>query len=492
MALAVASCGTLAPNRLNASCNASTAKPAMESISGALTTVRDDLAARNVFCNQRTQCTVQTIFDNISLNAGATSVKALGRGPAMLFRICLPKTAQNARLCEPYGEVWQQVGASVAAHNGLWHSASQSARCHDFSIDRIVKWWIHSRRPDASPFFGYPQTQRVLVKKEVFKKNVHADEVRGVGGAHRTRTRPPPLTAQERAKRERVHKAYEGEFVELLERTRTPIAVSSTRTSAAAFGTCAFVGSGHDLNCGGQPGFGAEIDAHDAVFRANAFQAAAREPASQQTQHSLSRFRVSPQRGGTRTTYRTNCFHGSKPLRSMAHKPETTTCIVSYNWWSSDWSRERFSDRKTFCCDRTEAGFSNYTMGHLRSAVDSGLPLLFYRGAKSWDHALDSMRLSSGGCSLLAAVSLCSDPVDVYGVGLFAASPFGEKVYTHAYDDEVGQCVAVAKAAQFTGKTEEMITKMRWVSKTAWRNQRVRGELLMHVLHALGIVHWRQ
>ena len=69
---------------------------------------------------------------------------------------------------------------------------------------------------------------------------------------------PPPLN-QARAR----------EFAQWL-RSNSPSAVRARAYGPQHYRTCAVVGSGHDLRCGVPRG--AEIDAHDAVFRSNAAQ----------------------------------------------------------------------------------------------------------------------------------------------------------------------------------------------------------------------------
>ena len=92
---------------------------------------------------------------------------------------------------------------------------------------------------------------------------------------------------------------------------------------------------------------------------------------------------------------------------------------------------------------------------------------------------------------LHAAIALCRQPVDVYGVGLFSEDGArGDKVYAHAYDSGAGRCLGVGKAAKLANVSVERFEQRRWATKTSWRNQRVRSEMLTHILHALGVVRW--
>ena len=89
------------------------------------------------------------------------------------------------------------------------------------------------------------------------------------------------------------------------------------------------------------------------------------------------------------------------------------------------------------------------------------------------------------------AAALCRRPVDVYGAGLLShGGARGDKVYEHAYDaDGLGRCVSPKRAARYVGPNKD-VTKMRWVKKTEWRKQRVKSELLLYLLHSLGIIRW--
>ena len=67
------------------------------------------------------------------------------------------------------------------------------------------------------------------------------------------------------------------------------------------------------------------------------------------------------------------------------------------------------------------------------------------------------------------------DGVDVFGVGLFSARIEDPKVYTHFYDDSV------------------RMSCDRGVPKhTTLATDRLQGELIMHLMHALGIITWWQ
>jgi hypothetical protein len=467
----------------------------------------------------------------------------------------------GVRICEPFGEPWQQVGTVVSG-----------MPCTTFRLDRIARWFISVRRPGARPLVALPNpampvlgVREMSIRRLARAKPVHPDEVRGAGWEYTTvqrwdllrranttlrlrLTRPPPLTNRQQARLLARSKAYEAEFRALLAESESRAA--GTPHEAQSLGTCAFVGTNHELNCGAP--LGEEIDAHDSVFRANSFQhfdavadereqhfdAVADEREQQREQQrersgvrpvavgvaaprhadksSMRRFRIAARRAGRRTSFRVNCLHANVPLTSMNRRSgsgggrgennrsasissrdlssTSSTCLVGQNWWAQEWGRESFNNGKTVCCERGPVVRSNYSMDHLRSLVRAGARLAFARSAPSGDPVLDFLRHSSGGSALHTAIALCRQPVSVYGVGLFsAAGALGDKLYAHAYDRRgVGTCVTLERAARAAGQTEEAFLRQRWMTKQRWRDQRLRGEMLMHLLHVLGIIRWRQ
>jgi len=85
-------------------------------------------------------------------------------------------------------------------------------------------------------------------------------------------------------------------------------AASATRRPLKS---CAVVGSGHDVRCGSPKG--AEIDAHDAVFRSNGAQVWY-QPSSRRAQRHMIRRRASPAIAGTKTDFRVNCLFEDSAL----------------------------------------------------------------------------------------------------------------------------------------------------------------------------------
>eukprot|EP00966_Prymnesium_polylepis_P225735 5221557-Prymnesium_polylepis.2 len=142
--------------------------------------------------------------------------------------ICLPNCSavRPPHVCEPWGDIWQQLGGPVAfvAENG----------CVSFDITLLAKWW--AMRRSMRPFL----------------ESIDDDEVQ----------KAMSVKAFAPADLERLRLALPGFNKATRSSTYTPL----------MYKRCAFVGSGHDLRCGQRSG--QEIDAHEAIFRANAAQAA--------------------------------------------------------------------------------------------------------------------------------------------------------------------------------------------------------------------------
>ena len=126
--------------------------------------------------------------------------------------------------------------------------------------------------------------------------------------------------------------------------------------------------------------------------------------------------------------------------------------------------------------------------GALRAAQgleQHGARFAFHHGELSGDESVDAMLSGSGGNALHAAVTLC-DAVDVYGAGLHSAGVDADKIYAHAYDERVGQCLEPGPRPYKFGKLKGILGFFQW------RKDRVRTEMLMHVFHALGVTRWVQ
>ena len=160
------------------------------------------------------------------------------------------------------------------------------------------------------------------------------------------------------------------------------------------------------------------------------------------------------------------------------------TCIVPSGWFRQPWGREATNNARHTCCTNTLLR-SSYNLSHLIEHDRRGARFAFFRGVLSGDESIDRLLQGSGGNALQAALALC-DRVDVYGAGLYAASPTHDKIYAHAYDERVGLCLERGT------RTYEFGNRRGLAGFFSWRRDRVRNEMLLHLLHTLGVVRWVQ
>lgn len=175
-------------------------------------------------------------------------------------------------------------------------------------------------------------------------------------------------------------------------------------------------------------------------------------------------------------------------------------CVVSRAWWTQAWGRESFLNTRRACCDPARVR-SNYTAQRLLKLAADGHRVRFVRGAAMGDLALDSTMMSSGGNAIHGAVAMC-EAVSLFAHGLYSEHVHAWKRYVHYYDasDGVPQCVSAARSRAALGRNsqppnrslltsrDELLRQNQWVGR--WIKDRVRTELLLHVLHALGVVDW--
>ena len=443
-----------------------------------------------------------------------------------VVEMCLPPphaTAANdtrcnpgGQVCEPYGEMWQQLGgeahlfeskrtikykllgtrkqreafelqrAAGAAVTDLDPSTSdRDARCARFDLKRVFEWL--ARRRATLPFITHATLSSPSSGAAAGSARASLAHSRLLRGKF---TRRATHEAEAEASR------YANAFASWL-------ATSPSSSAAAAhrplqYRSCALVGSGHDLNCG--PARGAEIDAHDAVFRSNNAQHAVGEAGFEMFHHgrttlgeTLKRhYRISDKRGGTRTTFRVNCLFGGRAALPAVRDDagggnplaEHETCVVAHSWLQQAWGREGFNNLRHPCCSQNLMR-SSYNLSTLLSLEAKGARFAFFRAVHSADESLEAHLAGSGGNALHTALSLC-ERVDVYGTGLFAAGATADKVYAHAYDERVGLCLEPGSRVYEFGNTKGLNGFFKW------RRDRVRGELMMHLMHAVGIVRWVQ
>ena len=114
-----------------------------------------------------------------------------------------------------------------------------------------------------------------------------------------------------------------------------------------------------------------------------------------------------------------------------------------------------------------------------------GQRFLFVRGASTGDAALENALRSSGGNALHGAVAMC-DQVNLYGAGLFSEGVHEAKRYIHFYDLQPGVATCTGSASAAPVSERARVREKRWVT------DRLQTELLLHVLHAMGIINWVQ
>ena len=157
-------------------------------------------------------------------------------------------------------------------------------------------------------------------------------------------------------------------------------------------------------------------------------------------------------------------------------------------------------------------------MADISRKIDAGVPIAFMRGYRTTERSLAALLDSSGGNALVAALAMC-DSVNVYAYGLLSSNgrPTGDKLYAHFFDTEVGLCLPVDRLERASGYIRYFASRImsqcaasrsierarssssRHLSGSkycrvfrAWRKDRLRAEVLLHALHALGVVTWRQ
>ena len=390
--------------------------------------LRQDLHARGVLCDPSLPCNISTSDTNIT--------------------ICLPRVAAvlGSHVCEPWGEIWQQQGGPIGSF-----SSKPGQGCVSFDLTAVAAWWLQRRQ--RGPFIESIDEKEMkhLIKGKRFTPTQKAQMRRALAGWDSPSFRVG------------YHR---------------PLMYKS----------CAFVGSGHDLRCGRPKG--SEIDAHDAVFRANAAQAMAARRDHQAdasiargTQVDSSSHSIGAVQAGGRTDFRVNCLFNSTLIAAPTARTREI-CVISHGWWTRRAGREQWNNRGRPCCEREL--YSNYSLPNLeRNAVHLHAQFRWMRrGPLSGVRAIDDMLLGSGGNALQSAVSLCR-AVSVYGAGLLSESPTADKLYAHAYDTSVGGCLVSTAGFGFA----------RWDNYKQyllWLSSRIEAELLLHIFHALGVITWIQ
>lgn len=175
--------------------------------------MQSDLVRRGALCNAAMPC-------HVSVNATS---------PSLVLRVCLPTAMGDARLCEPWGERWQRIGAPVGRF------------CVNFDVSTLGMWYAerHTRpaffRAEATDAEMALLLQQKLLPQGRFSRSLWENAT-------------DQMVAEKRAYRRRQD-----------EDLRAVLRLSAARDSREwarprRHAVCAVVGSGHDLRCGSKRG----------------------------------------------------------------------------------------------------------------------------------------------------------------------------------------------------------------------------------------------
>ena len=200
--------------------------------------LRADLAGRGVLCDKTQPCNVT--------------------GVGLLVTICLPPAARGALVCEPWGQGWQQLGSRAPGFHCLQIDLRQVAAWRQEARSPFLSW--SDRAPDGSESDFEASLAR---KAESVLRSAEGQR----GGRKLPRRRSAPARSWPNRSSARAtqvlaaaqHTERAAALKEILDHGRLGT------IAPRSYGSCAVVGSGHDLRCGEPKG--KEIDAHDAVFR---------------------------------------------------------------------------------------------------------------------------------------------------------------------------------------------------------------------------------
>jgi len=219
---------------------------------------------------------------------------------------------------------------------------------------------------------------------------------------------------------------------------------------------------------------------------------------------------------GKRTTHRVHCLVGDRAwdpaeVAGGFLLNRSSQCLVPMSWWRKPWLEEMAENRQYPCCEHHLT--SNYSVPKLHKKAALGLKLAFVlaggglrsqRG--SGVQPIDALSESSGGNALLAALGLCA-AIDVYGAGLLRADlkemrndstgtprwvSATQLIYSHFYDGRPGRCSTDQSSRSHDRKHGCHRHGHCRRTRQEWRRARVEHELLLHTLHAFGVIRWVQ
>ena len=161
-------------------------------------------------------------------------------------------------------------------------------------------------------------------------------------------------------------------------------------------------------------------------------------------------------------------------------------CIVPSTWWELPFGFEVASNAREPCC--SEPASSSYSAHDVLAPLGAqGFRFGWLRAVRTGNAAIDFALSGTGGNALQAALSMC-DKVDIFGVGLRSTSSDRsadtDKVYNHYYDPVARDCARHVSARKHDRQASD--------AHARFYSDRLHTEVLMHVLHALGVVRWVQ
>lgn len=426
--------------------------------------------------------------------------------------------------CEPHGERWEQIGVRVEP------PSRSTGLAFKFRLATLARWWCARQSSEAflqtsRELRPYPTINRLLLLKP--RPTVYYR-----GSWHPLPTSTPGLRELIQTHVRSFHHLLD-QMTALGERQRARSPQSSERlrdpglreARRSKHSRCAVVWSGFDLLCSSGRGLGSEIDSHDSVWRSGvtqAFSRFSRRHVGRFADVKLTGSRVQDHwQAGRRTTYRMDgpldlCVEPSLSENASEH----STCVVSSSWFRQGWLSERSTARQlSFPCCGGRHHF-NVSVPKLLFAVERSRTSLAFALEEPIDDldtselpGLDAMNAEEGeGRALISSLAACQ-AVTVFGAGLIHLPSVTAASSSSASSASAREAMARApheiSSARFYDPTASHCTpnttenwRLLQASKSsrerlqkrgiAWAHGRLSKEVFLHLLHAFGIITWRQ